>query len=59
MRATRAVQRQGTQPAASPHLQEVWDIYICAGTSSTLHREVTEAERDVPKDFILQPIAIR
>ena len=56
LRTARAAQRQGTQPATSTHLQEVWDIYTRAGSVSTLHREVTEAERDVLKDLILQPI---
>ena len=38
MRTTRAAQRQGTQPATSMHLQEVWDIYTRAGSVSTLPR---------------------
>ena len=56
MKATRAVQRQGTQTAASMHLEEVWDIYTRAGSSSTLHREVTGEDRDVLRVLVLQTI---
>ena len=56
MKATRAVQRQGTQTAASMHFEEVWDIYTRAGSSGTLHREVMGEERDVLRDLVLQPI---
>ena len=59
MKATRAVQRQGTQPVASMHLQEVWDIYTRAGSSSTLHREVVGEERDVLRDHPAADQAIR
>ena len=56
MKATWAAQRQGMQPAASMRLEEVWDICTRAGSSSTVHREVTGEELDILRGLFLQPI---
>ena len=38
------------------HLDEVWEIYLRAGTKSALHRKVEGQDKMVLKDLILKPV---
>ena len=55
-KAARAKTAQGLQPASSEHMDEVWGMYLRAGTHSSLYRDVHGVDEPVFKDLLLRPI---
>ena len=57
LKAQRAVQAQGLQPARTEHMEEFWAILRRAGTRSSLYTATPDADEATLKALILRPIA--
>ena len=55
-KAEKASKAQGLQPVCTEHMEQVWALFLCAGKSSSLYRNLPKDEEPIFKNLLLRPI---
>ena len=55
-KAEKATRAQGLQPACTEHMEQVWALFLRAGKSSSLYRNLPKVEEPIFKNLLLRPI---